>query len=54
MKIEKNVGNAYRILCVVSGVALCTIPFLLSVPTWVKVAVPILGILSIVTGLTGW
>ena len=54
MKLEPNVGKAYRVFCIVVGVALCAIPFLLSVPTWVKVAVPILGILGVATGLTGW
>ncbi len=53
MKLEPNVGTAYRVFCIVVGVALCASPFLLSVPTWVKVAVPILGILSVATGLTG-
>ncbi len=52
MKLEPNVGKAYRVFCIVVGVALCAIPFLLSVPTWVKVAVPILGILSVGTGLS--
>ena len=54
MKLEPNVGKAYRVLCIVVGVALCAVPLLLSVPTWVKVAVPILGIVSVATGLTGW
>ena len=54
MKVEPNVGKAYRVFCIVVGVALCAIPFLLPLPAWVKVAVPILGIVSIATGLTGW
>ena len=54
MKLEPNVGKTYRVSCIVVGVALCAVPFLLSVPIWVKVAVPILGIVSIATGLTGW
>lgn len=54
MKLDPNVGKAYRVFCIVVGVALCAIPFLLSAPTWVKVAVPILGILGVATGLTGW
>lgn len=54
MKLEPNVGKAYRVFCLVVGVALCAIPFLLPVPTWVKVAVPILGIVSVGVGLTGW
>ncbi len=54
MRLEPNVGKAYRVFCIVVGVALCAIPFLLSMPTWVIVTVPILGILSVATGLTGW
>ena len=54
MKLEPIVGKAYRVFCIVVGVALCAIPFLLSVPIWVKVVLPILGIVSICTGLTGW
>ncbi len=54
MKLKPNVGKAYRVFCVVVGVALCAIPFLASVPTWVKVVVPILAILCVATGLTGW
>jgi hypothetical protein len=54
MKLEPNVGKGYRVYCIVVGVALCIAPFLLTVPTWVKVAVPILGIFSLATGLAGW
>ncbi len=54
MKIEPNVGNAYRILCVVVGVVLIAVPFALSLAGWIKVVVPVLGVLSIATGATGW
>lgn len=54
MKFEPNMSKGYRVYCIVVGVALCAIPFLLTVPTWVEVAVPILGILSLATGAIGW
>ena len=54
MKIEPNVGKAYRILCVVVGLVLIAVPFALSLAGWIKVVVPVLGVLSIATGVTGW
>ena len=34
MKLEPNVGKAYRVFCIVVGVALCAIPFLLGHLQW--------------------
>ncbi len=54
MRLEPNMGRTFRVFYVALGVVLIIIPFALTVPSWVRIAVPILGILSIATGLTGW
>ncbi len=54
MKIEPNLSNAYRILYVVMGSVMIAIPFALALGGWIRVVVPILGLLSIATGATGW
>lgn len=54
MKIEPNVGRLYRILCVVVGLILIGIPFTMSMEGWLQVVAPVLGVLSLVTGVTGW
>ena len=54
MKVEPNISTVWRVACVVGGVARIVGPFLVSLGGWERVVLPILGVLSIATGATGW
>jgi hypothetical protein len=53
MKLEPNMGRTYRVFCVFMGAVLIIVPFALTMPSWVRIVVPILGVIGVATGLTG-
>jgi hypothetical protein len=54
MKVEPNLSTVWRVAFVVVGAALMVGPFLVSLGGWKWVVLPLLGVLSIATGATGW
>jgi hypothetical protein len=54
VKITPNLGPTYRVLYAVFGAVLVAAPFVAVVPTWVRIVVPILGVLSIASAAVGW
>ncbi len=53
MKITQNLGNKTRVLYVLIGLVLAVGPFMAGLEGWLLVAVPILGLASIVGGASG-
>ncbi len=54
MKITPNLGPTFRIVYAVLGLVLIAASFVLPLETWARVALPVLGGISILTGATGW
>ena len=54
MRIEPNVSMPMRAVYIVAGSVLIAIPFWAGLEGWVRLAVPVLGGVSIVVGLVGW
>ena len=54
MKFQPNLSNALRVVYVVIGAALIAGPFLITVGTWERVILPILGLMAVASGATGW
>ncbi len=51
--MKPNLAKPMRALYVVFGVALAVSPMLFSLGGWLKVAMPVLGIMSVLGGLSG-
>ncbi len=49
-----NLSRPMRIGYVVLGVALAASPLAISMEGWMQVVIPLLGVLAIATGATGW
>jgi hypothetical protein len=49
-----NLGKPMRILYVIVGVAVVVTPLAMDMNLWMKIALPALGLLAIITGATGW
>lgn len=50
-----NIGKPLRVSYVVIGLILVLLPLLKQgLDTWVKVAAPVVGLMALITGVTGW
>ncbi len=54
MKIAVNLSNTSRVFYVIVGVAISAAPFAFGMEGWIRVLLPILGVVSIAEGATGW
>ncbi len=54
MKIAVNLSNTSRVLYVIAGVAIAAAPFAFGMEGWIRVLMPILGVVSFAEGATGW
>ncbi len=54
MKIAVNLSNTSRVFYVIVGVAIAAVPFAFYMEGWMRVLMPILGVVSIAGGATGW
>lgn len=52
--MKPNLGKPMRVSYVVMGAALLAVPLAGGLDLWMRVAAPIVGLLAIVTGATGW
>ena len=49
-----NLRPALRVLWCVAGLALIAVPFVTPIGGWMRVALPVLGLLTVASGATGW
>ncbi len=54
MKIEPNIGKAWRVGYVIVGLALVAAPFVMNFGGWEAIAAPIVGVVTAATGGVGW
>ncbi len=54
MKLLPNLSKTWRVIYAIVGLALILAPVAFTLSGWERVALPVLGVLSIVTGFTGW
>ena len=54
MKIAVNLSNTSRVFYIIVGVAIAAAPFAFGIEGWTRVVLPILGVVSIAGGATGW
>ncbi len=52
--LTPNMGLSFRIIYGVLGVAMMAFPFVAPVEGWVRIAVPLLGVLTALAAATGW
>ena len=49
-----NLPKPFRIAYVVIGIVLLAVPLLSSLDAWIRIGAPIVGLMAVVTGATGW
>jgi hypothetical protein len=54
MKLLPNLSRTWRVIYAIVGLALILAPFVFTLPGWERIVLPILGLMSIFTGATGW
>ena len=54
MRVAANLSNTSRVLYVIVGVVIASVPFVFDMEGWVRVVMPILGVGAIAEGLAGW
>jgi type IV secretory pathway VirB2 component (pilin) len=54
MKLVPNLSKTWRVIYAIVGLALILAPIAFTMSGWERVALPILGVMSIFTGATGW
>ena len=54
MKLLPNLSRTWRVIYAIVGLALILAPVVYTFSGWERVALPVLGVLSLVTGATGW
>ena len=54
MRITPNIGKPMRIGYVVVGAVLISAPFAVAMEPWERLALPILGTVTVVAGALGW
>ncbi len=54
MRITPNMTPTWRVLYAVLGLGLIVVPFVAPLAGWMRVVLPIFGVLALVAGGSGW